>query len=268
MIAGMSTSSFFGRDLLENNIDRMAKMGVKTAEVYLNTLSEFEAPFVKELKKRIDDNGMRVYSVHPHGTIYELQFYADYVRSLADAEDCFRKVQEAACILGAELTVYHGGFSIKKPGARPNLQRAARVVTKCAEIAKSYGIKFAHENVHWAWFSMPTYADELLANVESDNLYFTLDIKQAAQSGYPYEEYIKHMAHRIVNVHCCDYTKNENGVRTMLPPKGNVDFRRLKQDLLAAGYDGPMMLEVYPTDYGEFDELAGSYRSFKEMIEG
>ena len=253
---------------MENNIDRMAGMGVKTAEVYLNTLSEFEAPFVKELKKRIDDNGMRVYSVHPHGTIYELQFYSNYVRSIADAEDCFKKVQEAACILGAELTVYHGGFSIKKPGTRPNIANAARVVTRCAEIAKSYGIKFAHENVHWAWFSMPQYADELLERVESDNLYFTLDIKQAAQSNYPCEQYIERMGNRIVNVHCCDYICGEGGVRTMLPPRGNVDFRALRKTLQHAGYDGPMMLEVYPSDYGEFDELAESYRIFREQVEG
>lgn len=267
MIAGMSTSSFFGRDLLENNIDHMAKMGVKTAEVYLNTFSEFEAPYVKELKKRIDDNGMTVHSVHPHGTVYELQFYSNYVRSMADAEGWFRKVQEAAGILGADLTVYHGGFPIKKPGTRPNIERIAKVVTKCAEIAKSYGVKFAHENVYWAWFSDPYFADALLENVESDNLYFTMDIKQAAQSGYCYNEYIEHMKGRIVNVHCCDYVKNENGFATMLPPRGSVDFRKLKDDLRKSGYDGPMMMEVYPTDYNDFSELEESYRIFKDMIE-
>lgn len=242
-------------------------MGVKTAEVYLNTLSEFEAPFVRELKKRIDDNGMCVTSVHPHGTIYELQFYANYVRSQADAEDCFKKVQEAACILGAGLTVYHGGFSIKKAGARPNLEQVARVVTRCAELAKGYGLKLAHENVHWAWFSMPQYADTLLEIVKSDNLYFTLDIKQAAQSGYSYADYLPHMAGCIVNVHCCDYARDRGTVRTMLPPRGNVDFAQLKRTLAAYGYDGPMMLEVYPSDYGDFDELAESFRIFTEQVE-
>jgi len=245
----------------------MAQMGVKTAEVYLNTFCEFEAPYVRELRKRIDDHGMKIHSVHPHGTTYELQFYANYVRSISDAEDCFKRVQEAACILGAGLTVYHGGFSIKKPGTRPNLKNVARVITRCAEMAKGFGLKFAHENVHWAWFSMPEYADQLQEIVESDNLYYTLDIKQAAQSNYPYEQYIKHMSNRIINVHCCDYAIENGEVVTSIPPRGNFDFAALKKALQDVGYDGPAMLEVYPTDYGDFSELKESYHEFRKQIE-
>lgn len=268
MIAGMSTSCFFGRDFLENNIERMAKMRVTTAEVYLNTYSEFEAPYVRELRKKIDDCGITVHSVHPHGTLYELQFYANYVRSQRDAEDCFKRIQEAACILGAGMTVYHGGFSIKKPGTRPNLAQVARVVTRCAEIAKEFGLKFAHENVHWAWFSMPEYADQLGKIIESDNLYFTLDIKQAAQSKYPYEQYIAHMKRRIVNVHCCDYKVTEKGeIKTAIPGKGKFDFRELKNVLKQSGYDGPAILEVYPTDYTDFSELADAFTQFRKIME-
>ena len=268
MKAGMSSSCLFGRDFLENNIDRMAKMGVTTAEVYLNTFSEFEAAYAKELRKRIDDHGITVHSVHPHGILYELQFYANYVRSQADAEDCFKRMLEAAAILGADMTVYHGGFSVKQPRMRPNLQRVAKVVTRCAETAKSFGLKLAQENVHWTWFSMPEYAGQLKEIVESDNLYFTLDIKQAAQSKYPYEQYIKHMGNKIVNVHCCDYTIENDMVVTTIPMRGTFDFRKLKKDLENAGYEGPAVLEVYPNDYGDFSELEEAFCLFREAVEG
>lgn len=267
MIAGMSTSCFFGRDFLENNIERMEKMGVRVAEVYLSTYCEFEKAFVKDLRSRLDDSGIRVHSVHPHGTLYELQAYANYTRSQADAEQCFRQIQEAACILGAEMTVYHGGFSIKKPGARPNLANVGRVLSRWAEVAKQYGLKFAHENVHWAWFSMPEYVDQLREVVESDNLYYTLDIKQAAQSGYPFEAYIEHMDGRIANVHCCDYSLKDGEVVTAIPGRGDFDFTALRNALEAAGYDGPAMLEVYPSDYDGFSELGESFRKFRAWMQ-
>ena len=266
MKAGMSTSCLFGRDLLENNIDRMAEMGAQTIEVYLNTMSEYDAAFAKELRKRIDGNGMTVRSVHPHGIQYELQFYANYVRSQADAEDCYKRMLEAAAILGAEMTVYHGGFSVKQPKMRPNLSRVARVVTHCAEIAKGFGLKLAQENVHWTWFSMPEYAAQLQEIVESDNLYFTLDIKQAAQSKYPYEQYIKQMGNKIVNLHCCDYTLSDDNVVTTIPMRGSFDFAKLKKTLQAAGYDGPAILEVYPNDYGDFCELQEAFQQFSAVM--
>ena len=39
MLIGMSTSCFFGKEVVENSIDVMAKMGVKYIEIFLNTMS-------------------------------------------------------------------------------------------------------------------------------------------------------------------------------------------------------------------------------------
>ena len=65
MLIGMSTSCFFGKEVVENSIDVMAKMGVKYIEIFLNTMSEYEERYVQELKKKIDGYGMEVLSVHP-----------------------------------------------------------------------------------------------------------------------------------------------------------------------------------------------------------
>ena len=266
MQTGVSTACFFGSDTVEESVEILGKMGVKLIEVFLNTFSEYDAAYVKALKERVDDYGIKVHSVHPHGVQFEPQLFSLYKRSQQDAQDIFRRVQEAAALLEADMTVFHGCIALKKNLKKPNMARAGGIVDGLAEIARSFGVKLAYENVHWCWYRYPGFAKELLQNVKSDNLYFTLDVKQAMQSGYGFEKYIEDMSGRICNLHICDYVDKEGLGYTTIPPKGELDAALLKKNLQNSGYTGPAILEVYRDNFSDMAEFEEAYARFQQLF--
>ena len=121
--------------------------------------------------------------------------------------------------------------------------------------------------MHWCWYQQPGFARELLKHTQSDNLYFTLDIKQAAQSGYEVSDYIDDMGDRLAHIHVCDYRKDpEKGIVPCLPFSGEMDWKGMRERLCAMDYQGTLMLEVYPGDYGSYDELMENYREVSEFF--
>ena len=52
MKIGISTACFYPR-LLEEGIERIASLGLRTIEIFFNTESEFCEPFVSELARLI-----------------------------------------------------------------------------------------------------------------------------------------------------------------------------------------------------------------------
>ncbi len=268
MRVGMSTSCFFSREKLEDTIEIMSGIGVTDAEVFLNTLSEYEEPFARNLKKRAVDCGIDILSVHPMGVQFEMQMYTPYDRTVQDAESIFKKVLKAAAILEAKRYIYHGGLYLKNKNYPRDMERIGRVTGRCADMAAEYGLEFAYENVHWCWFSRPSFASDLLANCSSGNLCFNLDIKQAAQSGYPYSEYIDVMGKRLKSVHICDHIIDENGaVKPVAPFEGDTDFELLKEKLIEIDYDGPVILEIYAGNYRDYSHLKDIFEHLKEVFE-
>ena len=100
-------------------------------------------------------------------------------------------------------------------------------------------------------------------------MYYTLDIKQAAQAGFAPSEFIKQMGRRLANVHVCDYSISKSiGVVPKLPFIGDMDFDVFKDALKEAEYDGPVMLEVYNNNYSDYAELKDSYNKVRKFFIG
>lgn len=267
MVTGISTASMFGKGLLEENLKQIGQRGVRHAEVFLNTFSEYSEAYVRILAGIAGDYGIAIHSVHPHGVQFEPQMFYGYERTANDAFGMFERVLAAGQALGAQTYVFHGGM-FYKPAThhRHNFARIGSTIDKAADLAARYGLALAYENVHWCWFSSPEFGEKLLEHVHSDNLAFTLDIKQAAQSGVSALKYLPVMAGRLRNVHICDFTHTENGVKTCLPFRGEMDFAALRQGLLGIGYEGPVMLEVYRQDYESETELFSCYQDVERLF--
>lgn len=246
MEVGLSTASFFPDLLTEDAIDAIGRMGVKTAEIFLGSFSEYKEDFCKILKERLDANQIRAYSVHSLSTQYEPQLFSATERQRKDALDIFLRVLKCARIVGAEVFVFHGPAVRKNTQVNLDFSWIGPIVDELAEYAGDFGIKFSWENVYWCWYSFPEFAPRLLEHTRSDNLFFTLDIKQAMKSSLDPFDYLEKMGNRIVNIHACDY--NSNG-ELYLPGKGNFDFPRLRKELALGNYNGPVIMEVYRNNY-------------------
>jgi sugar phosphate isomerase/epimerase len=261
MIFGMSTACFFPHTYTEQTIEQMARMNVRHIEVFFCCLSEYKKSFVDDLKRRIDDAGISVYSIHALSLQFEPQLFSPHARARQDSLDIYRQVLEAGAALGAGVYVFHGPSNVKK--ARKfsvNYPYTAEYADPLADMAKDYGIRLAWENVHWCWYAEPDFPAKLLPHMTSDNLYFTLDAKQAAQAGHDPSDYIDATQGRLVNVHICDFERSpEKGVVPRLPFEGEMDFGRFTRRLAETGYDGGVMLEVYSHNYRDLPQLQSCY---------
>ncbi len=268
MITGISTASMFGAGLLEENLQELGAHGVHHAEVFLNTFSEYDKSYAKKLRQIADDYGMFIHSVHPHGVQFEPQMFYGYERTALDAFRAFERVLAAAEILGAGVYVFHGGM-FYKPAMHHHyhFERIGHVLEKAINLASQYGVRIAYENVHWCWFDSPEFGQQLVEHVHNQQLAFTLDVKQAMQSGVDPLAYLEIMKGRLANVHICDFVRTGDGsLHTCLPFQGEMDFAALRKALFAAKYQGPVMLEVYRQDYEGTSQLFSCYQKVEEFF--
>ncbi len=268
MLFGMSTACFFPRVFTEDAIDIMADMRVKNIEVFFNCMSEYKKPYIAELKKRARDSGINIHSIHAFSIQFEPQLFTAHERARQEAEDIYKQVLEAANTLGAKVYVFHGPPNLKRArNITLNFDHIAPIAGRLADTAKEFGVKLAWENVHWCWYAAPQFAAQMLSHPGTDNLYFTLDLKQAAQSGYDPLEYIKNTAGRLVNIHVCDYAQSEErGIYPVLPFKGELDFKALRDALNETDYNESMILEVYSSNYSNYGELEDSFNDVKTFF--
>lgn len=261
MKTGMSTACFFCRLLNEESVQKMAELGVRDMEIFFSAMSEYEKPFTSELRRIAQGEGARIRSIHALCTQFEPQLYSTHPRQYEEALDMFERVTDAGAEVGAGIYVFHGPMNIKRAKTfHVNYGFTGERTAILAERAKKKGIKLAWETVHWCWYAQPGFARELIRHTDSDNLYFTLDIKQAAQSGYGVMDYIDDMDGRLAHIHVCDYRKDpEKGIIPCLPFEGEMDWIAMKEKLSQMDYQGLLMLEVYPGDYGSYDDLMANY---------
>ena len=265
MVYGMSTACFFPKLNCEQAVEEIGAMGIENAEVFFSTLSEYEKDFVKELKRRADGSGTSVYSVHALSLQFEPQLFSSHERSRADAMYIFEKVLEAGAELGASLYVMHGPAHVKRACAlNLNYEYIAHRTRPLCEAAARQGITLTWENVHWCWYAQPQFPRLLEQQLGSGLIQYTLDIKQAAQSGYEPSEYLEYTKGTLANIHVCDFVENkEDGIVPVLPFKGSMDHQKIRQSLADSGYDGAVMLEVYSSNYSSTGELAAAYNDVK-----
>jgi sugar phosphate isomerase/epimerase len=168
----------------------------------------------------------------------------------------------AAKVLGAGSYTFHGPARLKRTPYVLDYDYLGERTQELCDTIKEYGAELAYENVHWAFFNEPPFFIELSKRVPG--LKACLDIKQAMQAKVDYIEYIKCMGDRLVNVHVCDYDADGT---LKAPGKGTFDFVTFFKVLRDYGYDGPVMTELYSSNYKDYRDLGESIEYLKNCME-
>lgn len=263
---GISTASLFSRCNLEDAPKCIAALGGQVCEVFLNTFSEYEEEFIDTLIGELERYRLSVYSVHPMGTQFEPQLFSLYARQRKDATAIFEKVLRAGKSMGAKYYTMHGPGSMGGTAKNMELNRIGPIVKDLCQMAGEFGVTLAWENVSWCLYNYPEFGPRLLDAANTGLLRFTLDIKQAARSGYEPLSYAKSMRGYIANVHICDYKMIAGRAIPMLPGKGECDFLLLHEQLKGMDYGGVITYEVYSDLYGDYNELMESYTFVKNCF--
>ncbi len=259
MRAGVSTATFFLRLNTEDSVPLLAEWGVREAEVFLTSFSEYEPAFAERLTAA--KGKLSVHSVHVLNTQFEPQLYAAHPRVKADAYYFLERAMRSAQILGAKYYTFHGLARIKRT-FKEDIPRVARLTEEIAAFCKKFGVTLAYENVEWAFYNRPGIFRELKAACPA--LAGVLDVKQARISGYDYFAYLEEMGASLSHVHVSDITADG---KMCLPGQGTFDFDELFARLQDVGFQGSVLIENYGGDYRDFGEVKRAYEFLAEKAE-
>ncbi|MCL2234302.1 MAG: TIM barrel protein [Firmicutes bacterium] len=258
MYLGISTASFFNRVPNEHAFETLTRMGIPFTEVFLNTHYEYERPFVGLLTTK--KGHINIHSVHALGTQFEPELFSDNSRVRYDAEETFKKVCYAGAILGARYYTFHGPLKLTKHSTLDYGKFFARL-NQLSDIALGMNIRLSYENVSYSHASEPEFFERMLR--ECPGVTCTLDVKQALQAGINPKKFLDVMGKKISTIHLCDYAHG----KTYLPnKKSNFNFEDFFAELKERNASPVMMLEVYPKDYKDINELKVSYDYLRGLM--
>ncbi len=267
MHIGISTASMYGRSNVEDSIAEIAACGADLCEVFLNTYSEYTPEFVDILRERLRAASITAYSVHPMGTQFEPQLFSAHQRQREDALKMFERILMGAQKIGASCYTMHGPSNL---GGRilshVRYNFIGPITRDLCAMAKDYGVRVAWENVSWCLFRDPEFGLRLRDAAKTEDLFFTLDVKQALRSGHEPDEFIETVGDKMINLHLCDYVRENNDIRLAMPGQGQFDFADLAHKMLACGYAGPAFVEVYSMLYETLPELETSFRYLEDVM--
>ncbi|MBQ9938674.1 MAG: sugar phosphate isomerase/epimerase [Oscillospiraceae bacterium] len=255
---GISTSCFYPAEL-EKAVGQIADWKISAAEVFVNTVSELERDFIKRIRRRFDEGGVKVTSLHPFTSGLEpLLFFSEYDRRFLDSVELYKRYFEAAAELGAKYFVLHGERKESVFDKRKGYERIALL----DKAAKEFGIRVAQENVSRCRSAKPDYIREMREYLGGD-VKFVLDLKQCIRSEVSVYDMLDAMGECVAHVHVSDSDEEHD----CLPIGcGNFDFAKLFGKLQAQNYDGALVMELYRHNYGETEELRVAVEKLSKML--
>lgn len=248
MRAGISTACFYPYTNTEDTLDIIKDLGFNVCEAFLETESETAYDYVSMLKEKADKLGLAIYSVHAFAASFEPFLFDRYPRRRKEMQERFISVCRAANILGAKCYTFHG---FRKNMGYIDIKNAAEEMDNLCKIAQQYDVKLAWENVVWCRTSEPSFTKSVVENMK-ENIYFTLDIKQAIRSGHTPMEYLDIYRNRILNLHINDADENSS---CLLPGKGNVNLVEVINEAKKFNSSIPLIIEVYNENFKDLEDL-------------
>lgn len=245
---GISTSCIYPLNT-EDSLSELGKLGVKTAEVFLNSISETSAEFANCLNKIKDEYGMRITAVHPFSSFSETyMLFGEYKRRFYDVFDFYRRCFEFTAAVGADVSIIHGSLLTGKISEEEYFERFSSLV----EAGKEFGVRVAQENVNRHFSESPGFLRKLKA-VLGEDFSLVFDVKQAVRAGYSPIEFAEEFKKDIVHIHVSDHDADRDCIA---PGKGIFDFRKLISVMNSADYSGDYIVELYRESFYSYSDLA------------
>lgn len=258
MPIGVSSSCLYPLSPREG-LETIARLGVKTSEVFFNSPSELTLEYAKKLCRIKDEYGIDIVSLHPYTSFAEtVMLFSEYERRFTDTLEYYKQIFEITASIGAKITVIHGSRLPGKIEHKEYFERFAKMI----EEGKKFGVTVAQENVNNHFSENPEFLKKMRAYLGSD-FKTVFDVKQAVRSGFEPLSFAKEFAKDIVHVHLSDH---KEGFDCLPPSEGVFDFAGLFEIMKNAGYNGNYVIELYRHNYKEPEDLIKSLRYLEALI--
>jgi sugar phosphate isomerase/epimerase len=246
---GLSTGCFYQKSILDC-LETIRASGFSMIEVCSSPshLDYHDLKAVRRAGEMIADLGLEAYSFHaPFADHIDISAPDEFRR--AEALQELLKAAQAAAILQVHYLVVHPGpESATIPPHEERLQRMENVVGVLNQVGRrcrELGIACVLENkLPHLLFGRTSDVLLILAALESVDLGVCVDTGHAAISG-DLDNFILKLAGRLRMIHAND---NRGAYDDHLPPgDGQIDWRRLLEELETTAFKGILVLELAGT---------------------
>ncbi|WP_433765897.1 sugar phosphate isomerase/epimerase family protein [Flavobacterium ginsenosidimutans] len=203
---------------VKGTLEKVAKAGYTNVETYgFSTKDQFWGLTPKELKKILDDNGLKAVSGH-----YNLgSFLYD-----GNTSELIASIEAAKILKSEFLTVPW----VDEPFRRniEDYKKIAARVNEAAKMCKKAGLKLAYHNHDFEFqkYDDVTGYEILLNETDKDLVYFELDLYWVIHSGNDPLKLFKENPGRFKMWHVKDKDKTNNDLNTEVG-SGTIDFKPL-----------------------------------------
>lgn len=259
MKTGISTACLYP-ELLENALKSILERGVKALEIFVNTNSELDEKYLKNLKAMSDSYGAEIVSLHPFTCgIEPMMFFTPYQRRFEDILEYYKLYFEAMNILGAGIFVFHGN---NKQNTYPDDKYFERYLS-LYNLGKQFGITVAHENVERCTGGNLSFLSKMSETL-GDSAKFVLDLKQARRAGENPNDFIKALKNNVIHIHYSDGGVNGECLKY---GEGEFDNITFIDSLRQNNYKNSIILELYRENFIDVDDLISNFKLVKRNFD-
>ena len=258
MEIGVSTANLYPMRT-EDSLEQLLQLGFRTIEIFVNTESEVEPSYIKELKIKAEAYGAHILAIHPYTSgIEPYLLFSSYQRRFEDGLKHYEHIFEAAAFMGASYVILHGD----KAGGILSVEDSLLRYEKLYDLGKSRGITLLQENVVHYRSSEISYILAMRRFLKK-KAGFTFDLKQCKRCGLEPSEVIDAMGDGLKHVHISDHDQNKD---CMMPGKGNTDYKSLLKTMQSVGFSGDWVIELYRHNFNSVFDLQESSQYLQDIL--
>ncbi|MDR2531841.1 MAG: sugar phosphate isomerase/epimerase [Oscillospiraceae bacterium] len=253
MQIGVSTATLYPMNT-EDALLSLAELGIRNIEIFINCDTELNQPVRAELLGTVRAYSLDILAMHTMPWWEFFCLFSNYERRKAQFMDIYKRYFEFMNELGAGILVFHGANKNSSCSEKLYLERYDELI----RLADTFGITIAQENVAYCKSGNLGFLTRMKREL-GDRAKFTLDLKQAARSGYSAFEILEELGENIVHIHASD-SKGEYGIHGDCLPigHGSFDFAGFFRKLREINYSKGLILELYRENFSDSAELKES----------
>jgi sugar phosphate isomerase/epimerase len=226
----------------------VAQMGYQCVEFYAPYF-DWTEPQTKEMKKLLDDLGLRCYSTHNSSSYF--------------TPENLNRARDMNLILGSKYVVMSS--SQPKPGL-DGWKDVAETLNSAADQLESAGLKTGYHN-HEREFT-PVEGKrpiEILAKNTKPSVMLQLDVGTCLEAGSDPVAWIRANPGRIRSIHCKDWSPESGKGYTVLFGEGTADWKNIFAAAESTGGVEYYLVEQEGSRFSAFDTAKKCLETFRSM---
>lgn len=248
---------------LDTQIQVLKKLGISYVEmrgVDGKPLVEHSLEEVREIRRKLDENGIRLSSVgSPIGKIYITDPFEEHF-------ELFKKTVEIAKIMDVSYIRLFSFFIPEGKNPVDYKEEVFRRTERFVEYAKEQQVVLLHENEKEIYGDIASRCQELMEKFYCDNYKAVFDFANFVQCGQDTLEAYRMLKPYIEYIHIKDALKESGQVVPSGMGDGNVEM--ILKELLNGGYEGFLSLEPHLADFTGFGALENGTCTEKKKLTG